>query len=62
MGIYSTIVKGFIDANTVETVQIIEIKSTSYMWFWLAEGNKNKHHISWICIPHVFQQSYVQKH
>lgn len=24
MGIYSTIVKGFIDANTVETVQIIE--------------------------------------
>lgn len=31
MGIYSTIVKGFIDANTVETVQIIEITSTSYM-------------------------------
>lgn len=32
MGIYSTIVKGFIDANTVETVQIIEITSISYMW------------------------------
>lgn len=32
MGIYSIIVKGFIDVNIVEIVYIIEIVFIFYMW------------------------------